>query len=146
VRASQQVASPVCPHRFLHHRRVTRSDGVPEGLAPVPCPQMPLAQPGVHAAVGFGGVGKKYLRRCCPHERRRTILPVLSRAGEQWAVAVLTEAGEVPRLVPLTEDEGRHLLGDGVRDRSEEHTSELQSRFDLVCRLLLEKKKKIEKR
>src|SRR5207249_11729647 len=26
--------------------------------------------------------------------------------------------------------------------RSEEHTSELQSRFDLVCRLLLEKKKK----
>src|SRR5699024_11278549 len=31
---------------------------------------------------------------------------------------------------------GQHL-------RSEEHTSELQSRFDLVCRLLLEKKKKI---
>src|SRR5207249_9153582 len=29
-----------------------------------------------------------------------------------------------------------------VRSRSEEHTSELQSRFDLVCRLLLEKKKK----
>src|SRR5206468_6081591 len=28
------------------------------------------------------------------------------------------------------------------RDRSEEHTSELQSRSDLVCRLLLEKKKK----
>src|SRR5207249_11823684 len=27
--------------------------------------------------------------------------------------------------------------------RSEEHTSELQSRFDLVCRLLLEKKKMI---
>src|SRR5699024_11235249 len=29
----------------------------------------------------------------------------------------------------------------GSKDRSEEHTSELQSRFDLVCRLLLEKKK-----
>src|SRR5437868_11348184 len=28
-----------------------------------------------------------------------------------------------------------------VETRSEEHTSELQSRFDLVCRLLLEKKK-----
>src|SRR5699024_11458400 len=28
-----------------------------------------------------------------------------------------------------------------VAARSEEHTSELQSRFDLVCRLLLEKKK-----
>src|SRR5207249_11802844 len=30
----------------------------------------------------------------------------------------------------------------GAEGRSEEHTSELQSRFDLVCRLLLEKKKK----
>src|SRR5204862_8216049 len=30
--------------------------------------------------------------------------------------------------------------------RSEEHTSELQSRRDLVCRLLLEKKKKVEKK
>src|SRR5437868_12747901 len=30
----------------------------------------------------------------------------------------------------------------GGDSRSEEHTSELQSRFDLVCRLLLEKKKK----
>src|SRR2546428_2690598 len=29
-----------------------------------------------------------------------------------------------------------------TRQRSEEHTSELQSRSDLVCRLLLEKKKK----
>src|SRR3989440_2313946 len=28
-------------------------------------------------------------------------------------------------------------------DRSEEHTSELQSRSDLVCRLLLEKKKRL---
>src|SRR5699024_11520296 len=29
--------------------------------------------------------------------------------------------------------------------RSEEHTSELQSRFDLVCRLLLEKKKETQR-
>src|SRR5699024_11220705 len=29
-----------------------------------------------------------------------------------------------------------------LKQRSEEHTSELQSRFDLVCRLLLEKKNK----
>src|SRR5207249_6685071 len=50
-----------------------------------------------------------------------------------------------PRLhfkkpIPLSEkialDRERNLF------RSEEHTSELQSRFDLVCRLLLEKKKK----
>src|SRR5699024_12278895 len=30
--------------------------------------------------------------------------------------------------------------------RSEEHTSELQSRFDLVCRLLLEKKKSLQRK
>src|SRR5437868_12589728 len=34
-----------------------------------------------------------------------------------------------------------HLGGLAAAGRSEEHTSELQSRFDLVCRLLLEKKK-----
>src|SRR3712207_7370752 len=44
-------------------------------------------------------------------------------------------------------DRGRHRRGhrvDGLRRpvRSEEHTSELQSRQYLVCRLLLEKKKK----
>src|SRR5437867_4851717 len=32
------------------------------------------------------------------------------------------------------------------RSRSEEHTSELQSPYDLVCRLLLEKKKKNKKK
>src|SRR2546428_2413000 len=34
----------------------------------------------------------------------------------------------------------------GVDGRSEEHTSELQSRSDLVCRLLLEKKKESKRR
>src|SRR5438874_12473717 len=40
-----------------------------------------------------------------------------------------------------------HLPGlrRSLGDRSEEHTSELQSRRDLVCRLLLEKKKKKKK-
>src|SRR5207249_6724344 len=33
------------------------------------------------------------------------------------------------------------MKSSSYRGRSEEHTSELQSRFDLVCRLLLEKKK-----
>src|SRR5438874_5793628 len=35
-----------------------------------------------------------------------------------------------------------NLPGQPLEPRSEEHTSELQSRRDLVCRLLLEKKKK----
>src|SRR2546428_6188471 len=40
--------------------------------------------------------------------------------------------------------EHHHVAGAerAVDERSEEHTSELQSRSDLVCRLLLEKKKK----
>src|SRR5437868_12954756 len=45
-----------------------------------------------------------------------------------------------------TVDDSLHLGSAGrlrVIDRSEEHTSELQSRFDLVCRLLLEKKKQL---
>src|SRR5699024_12818704 len=37
---------------------------------------------------------------------------------------------------------GFHPTSEPQTARSEEHTSELQSRFDLVCRLLLEKKKK----
>src|SRR2546422_7331204 len=54
-----------------------------------------------------------------------------------------------PRQDPVrrVEDEQPDDAGDGRRDavrpqqRSEEHTSELQSRLHLVCRLLLEKKK-----
>src|SRR5690349_22521977 len=58
----------------------------------------------------------------------------------------------VAELLGLRDPQGDRLGGDCVHqraalvageDRSEEHTSELQSRRDLVCRLLLEKKKKI---
>src|SRR2546429_1362373 len=51
------------------------------------------------------------------------------------------------RFHRLTRDEARGELAgqpvgtDELEDRSEEHTSELQSRLHLVCRLLLEKKK-----
>src|SRR5689334_24527022 len=38
-------------------------------------------------------------------------------------------------------DEAGGLVGHRESSRSEEHTSELQSQFHLVCRLLLEKKK-----
>src|SRR5699024_12660782 len=43
--------------------------------------------------------------------------------------------------VAIGKDEGiADVMLDVAGARSEEHTSELQSRFDLVCRLLLEKK------
>src|SRR5699024_12668051 len=51
---------------------------------------------------------------------------------------------QVPMLpqhsVRLPVGEHPRLLAEHHQARSEEHTSELQSRFDLVCRLLLEKK------
>src|SRR5690349_23430358 len=46
-----------------------------------------------------------------------------------------------PRRPPR---KGNRRVRGHVRTRSEEHTSELQSRRDLVCRLLLEKKKNIK--
>src|SRR3712207_7491584 len=59
-------------------------------------------------------------------------------------VAELREVGEhrreLVRLPGEDADRGRQLVDAG---RSEEHTSELQSRQYLVCRLLLEKKKNI---
>src|SRR5438034_4122100 len=69
--------------------------------------------------------------------------------------AITTVAGNVPveqgtvnvfRLLGLREPSPRPVIGVGAAEplarRSEEHTSELQSHSDLVCRLLLEKKKK----
>src|SRR2546422_8093214 len=44
-------------------------------------------------------------------------------------------------VAPVHLGRAEGLFGDR-QDRSEEHTSELQSRLHLVCRLLLEKKKK----
>src|SRR5687768_17656546 len=49
--------------------------------------------------------------------------------------------GRVQAVRPLRQAVGIRQAGVPV-DRSEEHTSELQSRLHLVCRLLLEKKKK----
>src|SRR5690349_22717195 len=86
---------------------------------------------------------------------RSTLFPT-RRSSDLWnRKTTLTFSGPV-------EIPGVHLKGWGVlpagtyvfkvldsqsdRHRSEEHTSELQSRRDLVCRLLLEKKKKKIKR
>src|SRR3712207_6915507 len=51
------------------------------------------------------------------------------------------EHGEVGRIVGERLQRRRAVRIDADRERSEEHTSELQSRQYLVCRLLLAKKK-----
>src|SRR2546422_7885417 len=57
---------------------------------------------------------------------------------------LLGDVSEDPqfRLRVVGGDQAGSRLGDEAAPRSEEHTSELQSRLHLVCRLLLEKKKK----
>src|SRR3712207_7766485 len=64
----------------------------------------------------------------------------------EWTRTVIAEENLVflQGLTPEGEDSGIGLYHGSPRDpiRSEEHTSELQSRQYLVCRLLLEKKKK----
>src|SRR5690554_7067196 len=68
----------------------------------------------------------------------RCVASIISRQS-------LTSMTATPRFLATTMKSGR-LLPDGLwiigsETRSEEHTSELQSRPHLVCRLLLEKKK-----
>src|SRR2546421_6226343 len=65
-----------------------------------------------------------------------------ARGGQEVVAAEQRRAqrGEEPATVLL--EPGQEALH---TERSEEHTSELQSRSDIVCRLLLEKKKRVMK-
>src|SRR2546422_2156636 len=62
-------------------------------------------------------------------------------AGVRAAVGAVGQL-DVPVAVLLHLLEAPYPARQHVNPRSEEHTSELQSRLHLVCRLLLEKKKK----
>src|SRR5690606_40621114 len=83
--------------------------------------------------------------RHCPHGgshhlpvepvHGREVRPRAARPGIQVRARCRVPGGELPALP------GRALLQEFRCQRSEEHTSELQSRENLVCRLLLEKKK-----
>src|SRR2546421_8026262 len=83
---------------------------------------------------------------------RSTLFPytTLFRSRASGARSAVAGIGG-PRMNPIDPRIHRALDGELAREdlprelRSEEHTSELQSRSDLVCRLLLEKKKKKKK-
>src|SRR2546427_8928060 len=74
----------------------------------------------------------KLFRSTLPKSVARMARP---RWGQFGAVAPHCPAGEA-------EDAVESPVGSRMAARSEEHTSELQSQSNLVCRLLLEKKKK----
>src|SRR5207253_9286199 len=79
-----------------------------------------------------------------PRPPRSTLFPYTTLFRSQR----LTVEPDLGRVVVRARDRDRHrelvirLVHVHRRRRSEEHTSELQSRGHLVCRLLLEKKKK----
>src|SRR5438093_6839337 len=65
--------------------------------------------------------------------RRSSDLVFVVKAGPQYELIAKNPIGEAILATPA-------LAGDLLIVRSEEHTSELQSLTNLVCRLLLEKK------
>src|SRR3712207_6903385 len=81
---------------------------------------------------------------------RSTLFPytTLFRSGRRRALSMSTPFTESTRIIPqyFSASRGERTapeMRSPIRSpRSEEHTSELQSRQYLVCRLLLEKKKK----
>src|SRR5947207_4373646 len=93
-----------------------------------------------------------------PRPPRSTLFPYTTLFRSLGADPLEEHLGEPVRLLRRVPLRSRHSLysraershaGRGVRVqhetvRSEEHTSELQSHSDLVCRLLLEKKKKLK--
>src|SRR3712207_7349066 len=71
--------------------------------------------------------------------RSRSIMGLLTLGAAQGTTITVTSKGEDATACLQAIDD---LLANRFGERSEEHTSELQSRQYLVCRLLLEKKKK----
>src|SRR3989475_4144049 len=73
-------------------------------------------------------------------EHTQVILDGLSWLGLDWDEELVFQGARVKRHQEIAD----RLLAEG-KARSEEHTSELQSQSNLVCRLLLEKKKQAKK-
>src|SRR5690606_40213396 len=98
-------------HRDLHSFPTRRSSDLPRRKGRLDHPILPRPRP--------------------PDERKK------ARRGSLPLRALLS-AGVI---TPCSPHPVYTTAGDLRQDRSEEHTSELQSRENLVCRLLLEKKK-----
>src|SRR5207249_11279774 len=107
------------------------------------------------AELGRGGMATVHLAHDLALDRKvaiKVLAPALLAMGEGMVERFKREARTAaalshPHIIPIyavkESDEVLYFVMKYVQgrplDRSEEHTSELQSRFDLVCRLLLEK-------
>src|SRR2546422_1639191 len=86
------------------------------------------------------------ISHCCCERACAEIKRDLNRAGPV-TIETLDHHCGAPQNQSLWQTELQHSQEDEQKvHRSEEHTSELQSRLHLVCRLLLEKKKKKKKK
>src|SRR2546426_8921493 len=72
----------------------------------------------------------------------RNKLPIFGKVPDKNTLSRADGVQEYPCITTISESPlTPNVLWAGTDDRSEEHTSELQSPCNLVCRLLLEKKK-----
>src|ERR1039458_10479520 len=100
---------------------------------------MPLRQPGLGACPPTENRGECAQETCAitPECAAAAWLAAeTNSAGPQETIPPAATSGQKPRLPGLDADASMHSL------RSEENTSDVQSLRHLVCRLLLEKKKK----
>src|SRR5690349_23976209 len=81
------------------------------------------------------------LFRSIMRERNDEIAPLLTMEQGKTLAEAKMEAMAAADVIEWFAEEAKRSYGRVIPARSEEHTSELQSRRDLVCRLLLEKKK-----
>src|SRR5947209_15475755 len=102
-----------------------------------------MADKALQAVILAGGQGTRL--RPLTLARAKPVVPLLNRPFLAYQLALLRAHGvsDVVLACSYRVEDVRAALGEaehlGVRLRSEEHTSELQSRQYLVCRLLLEK-------
>src|SRR3712207_7316065 len=83
------------------------------------------------------GAERRLRQRAVDRVQDRVVLPQAKAEGDREGDHADDDSR--PQLVEVLDEREALLVSDGPR--SEEHTSELQSRQYLVCRLLLEKKK-----
>src|SRR5688572_18485603 len=110
-------------------------------------------------SVNLKALDNRFFRICC--RRLESVIMLRSSRGSTWVSKVSLRlsaswrngrATMSSRLLKNTSSASTETVPDSILDRSrmsvmrlsrsEEHTSELQSQSNLVCRLLLEKKKK----